>query len=62
MCHEFQEVSWHTTFFNNHTRKMEKVSDNEENMSAIFMDFSKVFDTINHGRLLAKQGHMVPQN
>ena len=41
---------------------MEKVSDNEENMSAIFMDFSKVFDTINHGRLLAKQGHMVPQN
>ena len=34
--------------------KWKKALDKEENMSAIFMDISKVFDTINHGLLLAK--------
>ena len=53
MCHGFQKVTWHTTFFNSHARKMEKSLDKEENMSVIFMDLSKAFDTINHD-LLAK--------
>ena len=34
--------------------KWKKVFDKEENMSAIFIDFWKVFDTTNHGLLLAK--------
>ena len=24
MCHGFQEITWYTTFFNSHARKMEK--------------------------------------
>ena len=34
--------------------KWKKALGKEENMSAIFMDLSKVFDTINHGLLPAK--------
>ena len=34
--------------------KWKKALDKEKTMSAIFMDLSKVFDTINHGLLLAK--------
>ena len=34
--------------------KWKKTLHKEENMSAIFMDLSKVFDTINHDLLLAK--------
>ena len=44
-----------STFFNSHARKMKKKAlDKEENISAIFMDLSKAFDTINAGLLLAK--------
>ena len=35
-------------------KKWKKALDKEENMSAIFMNLSKAFDTINHGLLLAK--------
>ena len=35
--------------------KLKKALDKEENISAIFTDLSKVFDTKNQGRLLAKQ-------
>ena len=34
--------------------KWEKSLDKEENISAIFMDLSKAFETINHDLLLAK--------
>ena len=34
--------------------KWKKVLDKKENMSAIFMDLSKAFATINHGILQAK--------
>ena len=34
--------------------KWKKAFDKEENMSAIFMDPSKAFDTMNHDLLLAK--------
>ena len=54
MCHGFEEVTWHTTFFNSHARKWKKALDKEENMSAIFMNLSKAFDAINHDLLLAK--------
>ena len=33
---------------------MKKAVDKEEYVSALFMDLSKVFDTINHDLLLAK--------
>ena len=35
-------------------KKWKKALDKEENMSAIFMNLSKAFHTINHGLLLAK--------
>ena len=35
-------------------QKLKKALDKEENMSAIFMNLSKAFDTINHGLVLAK--------
>ena len=55
MCHGFQEIISHTTFFNSHARKMEKEAlDKEENMSVIFMGLRKVFDTISYDLLLAK--------
>ena len=38
---------WNTTFFNNHARKMEKISSQK-------LDLSKVFDTTNHNILLVK--------
>ena len=34
--------------------KLKKALDKEENMSAIFMDLSMAFNTINHGLLLPK--------
>ena len=34
--------------------KWKKAVDNGEYVSALFLDLSKVFDTINHGLLLAK--------
>ena len=33
---------------------MERTLHKEENMSSIFMNFSKAFDTLNHSLLLAK--------
>ena len=53
MCHGFQEITWHTAFFNVLLDKWKKALD-KENMSVIFMVLSKAFDTINHGLLLAK--------
>ena len=47
-------TGWHTIFFNNHAEKWKKALDKEENMSAILMNLSKSFDTINHDLLLAK--------
>ena len=38
----------------NMLEKWKKAFDEKENMSAIFIDFSKVFGTTNHGLLLAK--------
>ena len=54
MCHGFEEVTWHTTFFNSHARKWKKSLDKEEKTSAIFMDLSKAFDTTNPDLLLGK--------
>ena len=45
MCHRFQEITWHTTFFNLHAKKWKEPLHKEENMSSIFMNFSKAFDT-----------------
>ena len=43
--------------------KWKKVLDKEVNMSDIFIDFSKGFDSINHKLLLAKlKAYMVSQN
>ena len=30
MCHGFQEITWHTTFFNSHAREWRKALDKEE--------------------------------
>ena len=43
-------------------KKGKKSLSKEENMSVMFTDFPKAFDTLNHGLLLSKQLHMVPQN
>ena len=37
-----------------HEKWEKKALDREENMSAMFIDFTKAFDTINHGFLLSK--------
>ena len=54
MFDRFQKISRNPTFACNHAWEMKKAVDKEEYVSALFMDLSKVFDTINHDLLLAK--------
>ena len=54
MCHRFQEITCTQHSLIVMLEKWKKALDKEENMSAIFMDLSKSFGTINHGLLLAK--------
>ena len=49
-----QESTWDTKFFSSDIRKMEKALYKGEYVSALFMDLSKAFDTINDDLLIAK--------
>ena len=55
MCHGFQEITWHTTFFNDHARKMKKKNliSQRKYVSHIYGSL-KDFWYITHGLLLAK--------
>ena len=39
--------------YGNHVREIEKSSSKKEYLCILFMDISKVFDTVNHSLLLA---------
>ena len=53
MCHGFRKSHGMQHSLIVMLEKWKKALDKEENMSAIFMNLSKAFDTINHGFLLA---------
>ena len=53
MCHGFQELHGTQHSLIVMLEKWKKALDKKENMSAIFMDLSKAFNTIDHDLLLA---------
>ena len=54
MFNRFQKLAWNTTLAIDMLEKWKRGIDNGACVSALFMDLSKVFDTINHDLMLTK--------